>query len=240
MLKNLINILVKISKTSISIFFLTSISLLIINLIRSPVIWGQIPVEINSGPTTINRPTLRIGSQGEEVSELQAVLKLLGYYFGEIDGFYSQSTATAVTQFQEVAGLMPNGIVDQNTWNRLLPSAPTNTTNSSVPLTKVQETALNCDCAQDQSSPTMTNVVSAEIDSHSQPLRVDFPILKIGMRGNAVRGLQERLKARGFLQGRVDGIFGPQTLVAVQAAQRKYQQQPNGIVDTSLWIVLLR
>ncbi len=29
---------------------------------------------------TINRPTLNLGSQGERVSELQAALKLLGFY----------------------------------------------------------------------------------------------------------------------------------------------------------------
>lgn len=238
MLKNLINILVKIGKTSTLIFFLTSIGLLVINLSRPPIVWGQIPVEINYGPTTINRPKLKIGSQGEEVSELQAVLKLLGYYFGQVDGVYSQSTASAVVQFQEVAGLMPNGIVDKNTWNRLLPSTPTDTF---VPPKEVQKTTSNCDC-ENQSSPTTTNIVSAEIDSDSEqePLRVDFPMLKIGMRGNAVRGLQERLKVKGFLKGRADGIFGRQTLVAVRAAQRKYQQQPNGIVDTSLWIVLLQ
>ncbi|MDJ0556644.1 MAG: peptidoglycan-binding protein [Microcoleaceae cyanobacterium MO_207.B10] len=236
MVKNLIKILVKIGKTPSLIFSLTSIGLLVINLGIIPIVLGQIPIEINSGTTTINRPTLRIGSQGEEVSELQAVLKLLGYYLGEVDGVYSDSTASAVVQFQEVAGLMPNGIVNQDTWNRLLPSVPTS--NSVLPTQT--DTSLNCDCPQNQSSTTNPDIVSAETDLGSEPLRVNFPILKIGMRGNAVRGLQERLKAKGFFKGRVDGIFGPQTLNAVQVAQRKYQQQPNGIVDDSLWIVLLQ
>ncbi|MGD1700861.1 peptidoglycan-binding domain-containing protein [Dapis sp. BLCC M229] len=60
------------------------------------------------------------------------------------------------------------------------------------------------------------------------------------MRGDAVRGLQQRLKVQGFLKGKVDGVFGPNTQAAVKAAQRKYQQQPNGIVDASLWMTLLR
>lgn len=237
-LKNLIRIALKVCQTSNWMFCLSCFGLLIINLSGVPVVWGQIPVEINSVPTTINRPTLKIGSQGEEVSELQGVLKLLGYYFGAVDGVYSESTATAVIKFQEVAGLMPNGIVDRNTWNRLLPSAPTS---NSTAETETQDIASNCDCTQNQSSPPTANVAKAsEIDSDLEPSRVDFPILKIGMRGNAVRGLQERLKAKGFLRGRVDGVFGPQTQTAVKAAQRKYQLQPDGVVDTSLWMALLR
>ncbi|NEO65556.1 MAG: peptidoglycan-binding protein, partial [Moorea sp. SIO4G2] len=46
----------------------------------------------------INRPTLDIGSEGERVSELQAVLKLLGYYTGEVNGFYGDNTAIAVSK----------------------------------------------------------------------------------------------------------------------------------------------
>ncbi|NEP06269.1 MAG: hypothetical protein F6K25_23225 [Okeania sp. SIO2G4] len=64
--------------------------------------------------------------------------------------------------------------------------------------------------------------------------------LKIYIRGNAVRGLQQRLKAKGFLKGKIDGKFGLQTQTAVKMAQRKYRQQQDGIVDASLWIALLR
>ncbi|MDZ7957190.1 MAG: peptidoglycan-binding protein [Aulosira sp. DedQUE10] len=70
----------------------------------------------------INRPTLNIGSQGERVSELQAALKLLGFYTGNVDGIYSTNTATAVSRFKQAAGLNPDGIVDTVTWQRLFPN----------------------------------------------------------------------------------------------------------------------
>lgn len=70
----------------------------------------------------VNRPNLKVGSQGETVSELQAALKLLGFYTGTVDGVYSEGTAIAVSRFQEAAGLNPNGIVDTNTWQRLFPN----------------------------------------------------------------------------------------------------------------------
>lgn len=73
---------------------------------------------------TINRPTLKSGSQGESVSELQAALKLLGFYTGPVDGIYQENTVSAVSRFKQAAGLTPDGVVDNITWQRLFPSGP--------------------------------------------------------------------------------------------------------------------
>jgi peptidoglycan hydrolase-like protein with peptidoglycan-binding domain len=73
---------------------------------------------------SINRPTLKVGSQGERVSELQAALKLLGFYSGAVDGKYSENTASAVARFKQAAGLNPDGVVDASTWQRLFPKDP--------------------------------------------------------------------------------------------------------------------
>ncbi|MBN3924307.1 peptidoglycan-binding protein [Nostoc sp. NMS4] len=73
---------------------------------------------------SINRPSLKIGSQGERVSELQAALKLLGFYSGAVDGIYSENTASAVSRFKQAAGLNPDGVVDASTWQRLFPNQP--------------------------------------------------------------------------------------------------------------------
>ncbi len=80
---------------------------------------------------SINRPTLKVGSQGERVSELQAALKLLGFYSGTVDGTYSEDTAKAVSRFKQAVGLSPDGVVDAATWQRLFPNQPTTTTVSS-------------------------------------------------------------------------------------------------------------
>ncbi|MEH2288120.1 peptidoglycan-binding domain-containing protein [Nostoc sp.] len=84
---------------------------------------------------SINRPNLKVGSQGERVSELQAALKLLGFYSGAVDGIYSENTATAVSRFKQAAGLNPDGVVDASTWQRLFPNqtVAASTTPSSQP-----------------------------------------------------------------------------------------------------------
>jgi peptidoglycan hydrolase-like protein with peptidoglycan-binding domain len=60
------------------------------------------------------------------------------------------------------------------------------------------------------------------------------------MQGPAVTKLQERLQALGFLQGAVDGVFGPATQAAVIAAQQEFQLEPDGVVGPATWTALLR
>jgi peptidoglycan hydrolase-like protein with peptidoglycan-binding domain len=166
----------------------------------------------------IVRPALKLGSRGSAVIELQAALKLLGFYPDTVDGIFSQSTARAVSQFQEAAGLAADGIVGQDTWNRLFPVAASAIEN---PIDNAPVTADN-----------------SEIDPQAQP--TNFPVLRRRMRGPAVRDLQERLRAKGFLRVSADGVFGPETQAAVKAAQRQYQLPADGIVGRATWEALLR
>jgi peptidoglycan hydrolase-like protein with peptidoglycan-binding domain len=192
----------------------------------------------------VNRAILKLGSQGAEVSELQAALKLLGYFSGTVDGVYGQSTAIAVSRFQQAAGLQADGITGSATWNRLFPSSPSvqipsptssNTPASSFPVpSSIQTTASGLN---NFPSTSATNVPTA---ASPQSTAVALPILRRGMRGPAVAQLQERLKSLGFLQGSVDGVFGATTHAAVQAAQQSFRVQPDGIVGAATWSALLR
>ena len=174
-----------------------------------------------SSSPVVNRPVLRVGSQGNIVSELQAALKLLGYYRGNVDGIYSDNTAIAVAQFQRAAGLTADSIVGPNTWRRLFPSV-----SSRVP------------------TPTPPNVsnrnVSVTNNISSQPQATSLPILRKGMQGDAVKLLQERLRKGGFFSGVVDGIFGLQTLKGVESAQTQLGLDLDGIVGPATWRALLR
>lgn len=68
---------------------------------------------------TITFPTLREGSRGAEVIKLQEILKQLNFYSGAIDGIFGSQTKDAVLRFQEVHGLVADGIVGPNTWSKL-------------------------------------------------------------------------------------------------------------------------
>lgn len=57
----------------------------------------------------------RRGSRGEEVKQIQTVLKDRELYEGNIDGIYGSQTEKAVIQFQKQMGLTPDGIVGPKT-----------------------------------------------------------------------------------------------------------------------------
>jgi N-acetylmuramoyl-L-alanine amidase len=164
----------------------------------------------------LNRSILRIGSQGEEVTEIQGMLKLLGFYSGVVNGVYDNPTAEAVTRFQQAAGLKPDGIVGMDTWDRLLP--PT--------LQPSIDPYTACNCNPSSASPSTS--------------QGDLPILQFGMRGTAVVALQRRLQTQGYFSGIIDGIFGSETEEAVRSAQSSYNLNASGVVDSRLWEVLLR
>ena len=70
-------------------------------------------------PTTIIKPTLRKGTEGDLVKELQAKLNALGYDCGTVDGNYGKKTAAAVKAFQTAQGLTADGICGVKTWAAL-------------------------------------------------------------------------------------------------------------------------
>ena len=58
-------------------------------------------------------------------------------------------------------------------------------------------------------------------------------LLKWGSRGSEVKEVQTRLKNWGFYKGKVDGIYGWQTSVAVKAFQRKHGLKVDGVVGNA-------
>ncbi|MEH2139662.1 peptidoglycan-binding domain-containing protein [Nostoc sp.] len=111
------------SLSAIGILLYSATPLLIASTSVVSIAAPQKTAQVNPGDS-INRPNLKVGSQGERVSELQAALKLLGFYSGAVDGIYSQNTASAVSRFKQAAGLNPDGVVDASTWQRLFPNQP--------------------------------------------------------------------------------------------------------------------
>lgn len=67
----------------------------------------------------LSAATLRQGSQGEQVKEVQRRLKQWGYYNGSVDGVFGAATRAAVIAFQKKNGLTADGIVGKATFEAL-------------------------------------------------------------------------------------------------------------------------
>jgi hypothetical protein len=75
---------------------------------------GTVPPPILIPPTAPNgRPTLRRGSSGELVKEVQGKVGVT------VDGDFGPKTEAAVRAFQRARGLVPDGIVGPKTWAAL-------------------------------------------------------------------------------------------------------------------------
>lgn len=61
------------------------------------------------------------------------------------------------------------------------------------------------------------------------------PLLKKGSKGDAVRQLQEALKALGFDPGGIDGVFGARTEAAVKEFQHSVGITADGICGEVTW-----
>lgn len=208
----------------------------------------------------IVRPILRLGSQGESVRELQAMLVLLGYYPGPVSGLYQEDTQLAVQRFQEAAAITADGIVGPATWSKLIPAPaaevtpPGQTVATTTPATNPPTATPN---PTPSTPPPATNpptttpgaapaATPAETNPSATPANpaanrptattsASLPILRPGMEGDAVRFLQQRLRAKQLYNGPIDGIFGRQTEAAVRQLQQSNNLLVDGIVGPATW-----
>ncbi len=163
--------------------------------------------------------TLAPGSIGADVSRLQATLKLLDFYQGDIDGTYSPATQAAVASFQTAAGIEADGIAGPATWQKLLP-APDEV--ATIPASEAPTAAAPAPSA-DPANP----------EQPSGP-----PTLRLEAEGSAVSQLQRELQTLGYYDGPIDGGFGELTEAAVIAFQTKFQLTVDGVVGPSTWDTL--
>jgi len=185
----------------------------------------------------IVRPTLRLGSQGESVRELQAMLILLGYYTGPVSGLFQEDTQLAVQRFQQAASITADGIVGPATWSKLLPAPAADVT---PPGQTVATTHSPSNPTPPPTNPAPANPAPTRPapTTPTPPPSASLPILRPGMEGDAVRFLQQRLRAKQVYNGPISGFFGPQTEAAVRQLQQTRNLTVDGIVGPATWNAL--
>ncbi len=182
---------------------------------------------VKNAPIKSNIPSypgtpLRLGSVGEEVSDIQRQLNRIAVNYPGIpripnpDGVFEQNTLAAVRKFQSVFNLAQDGIVGKETWYKIKYIY-----NGIKGLSELYSEGLSLSDVQRQFSR----------------------VLRRGDRGVPVRTLQYYLAFLGYFnpdlpQISVDGIFGQETYDAVLTFQNKYGLTVDGIVGRSTWNAL--
>lgn len=84
------------------------------NQIEKPI--APVPPSNIITPDIKEKPTLRIGSRGIEVVELEQSLLSLGYFIGNPNATFDEETEAAVIKFQRRYKLIDDGVVGPTTW----------------------------------------------------------------------------------------------------------------------------
>lgn len=162
---------------------------------------------------------LRRGSSGPNVVVIQTALNRIAQNYpaipklANVDGIFGSRTEATVRAFQRIFGLTEDGIVGRATWYAIV--------------------------------RLYTAVLSlSELRSQGQQFyAINWSApngLQQGSTGEKVRQLQYMLSILSeyipsIPQVTIDGIFGPATRAAVQAAQRRFGLPETGIVDAQTW-----
>ena len=65
-------------------------------------------------------PVLKLGSRGKLVSNVQSLMKVLGYLNTQPNEIYGTQTRTAVMRFQRANRINPDGVVGARTWMAIM------------------------------------------------------------------------------------------------------------------------
>lgn len=156
-----------------------------------------------------------LGDTGIEVRAAQYILAVIAYFDNQIpvplvDGLYDQNTVDSITAFQRQYGLEPTGILNRDTWNKMLSVY----------------------------RDTIANVPPEQVPDSS--LIYPGRYLSLGMTGDDVEDLQQLLTraatTHDFIPAvTVNGTFDEATENAVRAIQSQAGLEENGIVGPLTW-----
>lgn len=145
----------------------------------------------------------QVGDEDNEVSNIQFVLALLGYFDYDITGIYCDNTAYAVAQFQLDNDLDATGYVDEETMNYIYDKYNNR--------------------ASSEDSDSEENTASDSSDEEN----VNYGYLSADMSGEEVTQMQQKLIDLRYLTGEPSGIYDDATVEAV-----KYFQEVAGYASS--------
>ncbi|MFA5561320.1 MAG: peptidoglycan-binding protein [Eubacteriales bacterium] len=162
---------------------------------------------------------LTVGSRGDPVRTVQIRLNRISNNYpaipkiNPVDGLYGPATKAAVTAFQEIFGLTPDGIVGDATWYRILYIY-----NAVKRLGDLGSEGLLIEDLPRQFTRTLR-----EGDAGLDVIVLQYYLSYIAQFLSAVRPLD------------IDGSFGPNTTQSVKDFQALYGLPVTGVVNEATW-----
>ncbi|MGP1383792.1 MAG: transporter substrate-binding domain-containing protein [Thainema sp.] len=164
--------------------------------------------------TNAPQQTLRVGSRGEAVKQLQTKLQQLGYFAGTVDGVYGNATRQAVLEFQTATGLSGDGIAGAETVAQLQTASPKPTREPEASNTEVE-------IAIATSTNSTSNPAPAAVPTRAEDTALMPPDLqRILDRGKLIVAVLNEDNPPFFMAGESDALDGSDIQLARDIAQQ--------------------
>lgn len=150
---------------------------------------------------------LKNGSSGDRVSKLQERLSELGFYSGQITGYFGDVTENSYKDFQSAAGVTVDGIAGESDLDLLYSSSAPYASSGSTEETTEGKT--ETEEVKEEKPTSFSNG-----DSHED-----------------ITGVQSYLKDLGYFNHDTTGFYGDVTEAAVVAFQKANDIEPTGVAN---------
>ena len=182
----------------------------------------------DSGSGSSDSKYLKVGSYGDKVTELQYRLTELGFYNGDITGYYGEMTEAAYKSFQKAAGLYPDGIAGEDELELLY--------SSSAPTGDIADVG-----APETEEETDDDTTDTETDTETDIQAEDLTFTSTYTTGSSdynVFLIQTELTNLGYFNEEVSGYYGEVTQSAVIKFQLENGLTATGDVDETTFNLL--
>ena len=167
---------------------------------------------------------LKYGDRGNDVKEIQSYLIAQNLLHAEADGVYGTATVNAIKDFQTALGLEVDGVCGAETYKLLRAAAYDEIDIANyTPGDYVPEPPKTV-------SATVNSVLGVinTVSEVAQYAGVG-DVIKLGMEGEGVVYLQNKLIEHGFYDGEADGVAGASTINALKDFQYSRGMKADGI-----------
>lgn len=193
---------------------------------------GVVDTNTSKEETTTQSSTLKKGSTGDRVVELQERLKELGYYSGPIDGSFGDGTEKAFMLFQAQAGLYVDGLAGSDVDYLYSDDAPKYVAEngSNDDNNNNDNNDINGGISLDVTNKKEDSDLASTGTEAETPEEVPSTFSKGDYHEEVIK-LQERLIELNYYSDVADGSFGTMTEEAVIAFQAANGISQTGIAD---------
>jgi len=189
------------------------------------VFWTLLLISVVSLTSLCSAAALHYGDRGDDVKEIQEYLIAQNLFNGEADGIYDSATVTAIKNFQSALGLEVDGVCGVQTYKILRAAAY-----DEIDINTFQLGDYVPEPPQKNSNKTVGSVLGV-VKTVSEVIQYAGvgDVIKLGMQGEGVVYLQNKLIEHGFYEGEADGVAGSETIGALKDFQSSRGMKADGI-----------